>query len=116
MNAGSIHEAITPTFYIAHFYNQLVDVLSWMNFGVLLVFRKSRMVGIRPNYEAFYYVNNQSFNRLSFFMRCELYERFIKMTRFNGQLRSKPNLFGPTLLFEHRLPRTMSGTNIQYML
>ena len=36
MNAGSIHEAITPTFYIhvAHFYNQLVDVLSRMNFGV----------------------------------------------------------------------------------
>ena len=54
MNAGSIHEAITPTFYIAHFYNQLVDVLSRMNFGVLLVFPKSRMVGIRPNYEAFF--------------------------------------------------------------
>ena len=118
MNAGSNHEAITPTFYIAHFYNQLVDVLSRMNFGVLLVFPKSRKVGIRPNYEAFFYVNNQSFNRLSFFflMRCELYERFIKMTRFNGQLRSKPHSFGPTLLFEHRLLRTMSGRNIQNML
>ena len=54
MNAGSIHEAITPTFYIAHFYNQLVDVLSRMNFGVLLVLRKSRMVGKRPTYEAFF--------------------------------------------------------------
>ena len=110
MNAGSIHEAITPTFYIhvAHFYNQLVDVLSWINFGVLVVFRKSRMAVIRPNYEALFYVNNQSFNKFFFFlMRCELYERFIKMTRFNGQLRSKPNLFGPTLLFEHRLLRPM---------
>jgi len=55
MNAGSIHEAITPTLYIAHFYNQLVDVLSRMNFGALLVFRKSRMVGIRPTYEAFFF-------------------------------------------------------------
>ena len=66
MNAGSIHEAITPTFYILHFYNQLVDLLSWMNFGVLLVFRKSRMVGISPTYEAFFSVNNQSFYRLFF--------------------------------------------------
>ena len=55
MNAGSIHEAITPTFYIAHFYKvQLVDVLSRMNFGVLLVFPKSRKAGIRPYYEAFF--------------------------------------------------------------
>ena len=52
---------------MAHFYNQLVDVLSRMNFGVLLVFPESRKVGIRPNYEAFFYVNNQTFNRLSFF-------------------------------------------------
>ena len=67
MNAGSNHEVITPTFYMAHFYTQLVDVLTRMNFGVLLVFAKSRKVGIRFNYETFFYVNNQSFNRLSFF-------------------------------------------------
>ena len=54
MNAGSIHEATILTFYIAHFYTQLVDVLSRMNFGVLLVFPKSRMLGIRPKYEAFF--------------------------------------------------------------
>lgn len=67
MNAGSIHEATIPTFYIAHFYTQLVHFLSRMNFGVLLVFPKSRMVGIRPSYEAFFYIKNQRFNRLSVF-------------------------------------------------
>ena len=58
MNTRSTHEAITPT--CTFFYNQLVDLFSWMNFGVLLVFRQSRMVGIRANYEASFYVNNTS--------------------------------------------------------